>query len=116
MEDKHGMAAVECLWPRNAAPLFVGATIPHDHRAAAGPSLELVVRELVVLHLDRQPLGPRVHRWPLGDRPGTHHPADLEPQVKVMSGRLVLLDDEHTCRDATDRELLVPFDPRPRVA
>ena len=73
-------------------------------------AFEVVVRERVVLDLDREALDCRVHRRALRHRPGAHRPVDLEPDVEVVRRRLMLLDDKRAGDYAADRELLVAFD------
>ena len=68
--------------------------------------------QAVVLDLHGQPLGGGIERRPLGHGPGPHHPVDLQAQVVVVGGGLVLLDDEHAGAHAADRELLVALDAR----
>ena len=107
VEDEDRVAALQRLRPGNPAALLVAAPVPDDHAAASDPALELVVGDLVVLDLDREAFDRRVHRRALGYRPGAHRPVDLEPEVEVVGGRRVLLDDEDAGADAADRELLV---------
>src|SRR4051794_37789142 len=110
VQDEDAVAAFERLGPGDAAALLISAAVPHDHPALPVRALEIVVAQAVVLDLDGQALGGGVERRPLGDCPGPHHPVDLETQIEMVGGRLVLLDDEDTCADATDRELLVTLD------
>src|SRR3954462_11827011 len=110
VQDEDAVAALERLGPRDPAALLIGAAVPHDHTALAERALEVVVGQAVVLDLDGQALGGGIERRPLGHRPGPHDPADLQTQIEMVGGRLVLLDDEDTGADATDRELLVALD------
>src|SRR4051812_26887792 len=110
VEDEDRMTALQSLRPRHTATLLVATPVPDDHPAAADLALETVVGERVVLDLDREPLDGRIHRRPLGHCPGAHLAADLEPQVEVMRGGSMLLDDEDAGADPADRELLVALD------
>ena len=110
VEDEDGVAALERLRPGDPAALLVAAAVPDDHAAVSDRALEVVVGDRVVLDLDGEALDGRVHRRALRDRPGAHHPVDLEAQVEVVGGRGVLLDDEDAGADAADRELLVALD------
>lgn len=89
------MPALERLGPGDAAARLVRAAIPHDHAAVAERALEVVVAQAVILDLDGQALRGGIQRRALGHRPGPHHPLDLEAQVVVVRGRLVLLHDAH---------------------
>src|SRR6201999_1269139 len=108
--DEHRVAALERLRPGDPATLLVGAAVPDDHAALPRLAFEIVVGLLVVLDLHREPFLRRVHRGAFRHRPGAHHAVDLEPQVPVVGGRFVLLDDEDPGADPADRELLVAFD------
>ena len=48
----------------------------------------------MVLHLDRQALVVRVERGAAGDRPRLEHAVQLQAQVVVQPGGIVLLDHE----------------------
>src|SRR3954447_18208589 len=112
VEDEDGVAALQRFGPGDPPALLVGAAVPGLHPAAVELALEVVVGERVVADLDRQALYRRVHRGLLRHRPGAHHPVDLEPQVVMVRGRLVLLDDEDAGANAADGELLVALDLR----
>jgi hypothetical protein len=75
------------------------AAVPEHHRAAAVLALgdgafEIAVVERVVLDLDRQPAVVRVHGQAPGHRPGLEGPVELQTEVEVQAGGVVLLDDE----------------------
>ena len=75
------------------------AGVPDDHRPAAifafgDDALEVDIFERMVLGLDRQPLVGRVERGPFRHRPALQHVADLQPQIIVVGGRMVLVHDE----------------------
>ena len=75
------------------------AGVPDDHRPAAilalgDHALEVDIFERVVLGLDGEPLVGRIERRPLRHRPALQHVADLEPQIVVVGGRVMLVDDE----------------------
>ena len=112
MQDEDRVAAVERLRPGDAAALLVHAAVPHDHAAVTEPTLDVVVVQAVVLDFDGQALGGGIERRPLGHGPGPHDPVDLQAQVEVVGGRLMLLDDENPGTHATDRELFVTLDTR----
>ena len=115
VKHEHGVTTLQGLRPGYAAALFVGAAIPDDHRAGAGPPFEVVVANAVVLHLDRQALDRRVHRRTLGHGPRTHHPINLQTDIEMVGSGLVLLHNEHAGRDAADSELFVPLDLARRI-
>ena len=108
VQDEDGVAALQRLRPGDPAALLVGPAVPHDHVVA----LVVVVAHAVVLDLHGQALGGGIQRRPLGHGPGAHDAVDLQAQVVVVGGRLVLLDDEHPGAHAADRELLVALDAR----
>ena len=73
--------------------------VPDDHRAGAASAradlaFEFEVIERMVLDLDREPLLGRIGRRAFRDGPGLQDAVDLEPEVIVQRGRVVLLDDE----------------------
>ncbi len=75
------------------------ATIPnHDGAAAIFPlrdgSLEGVVFDRMIFHVDGEALLVRNETRAAGDRPALHHPVELEPQVIMQTPCGVLLDDE----------------------
>ncbi len=49
----------------------------------------------MVLRADRQALVGRVEAGPLGDRPALEHAVDLQSQIPVQPGGVVLLNHEH---------------------
>src|SRR3954451_14060115 len=107
VEDEDGVAALQRFGPGDPPALLVGAAVPGLHPAAVELALEVVVGERVVADLDRQALYRRVHRGLLRHRPRLHRPLDLQPQVEMVGGRLVLLDDEDAGADAAEGELLM---------
>src|SRR6201994_2072322 len=109
VEHEHGVAPFQRFRPRDPATLLVGAAIPDDHPATVGAALKVVVGQAVVLDLDGESLDRRIERRSLRDRPGAHDPVHLQPEVVVVRGGLVLLDDEDACRHSADRELFVSF-------
>src|SRR5215470_19209176 len=75
------------------------AAIPnHDGAAAILPlrdgSLEGVVFDRMIFHVDCKALLARHETRAAGDRPALHHPVELEPQVIMQAPRGVFLDDE----------------------
>src|SRR5262245_49968980 len=75
------------------------AAIPnHDGAAAILPlrdgSLEGVVFDRMIFHVDGKALLVRNETRAAGDRPALHHPVELEPQVIMQTPCGVLLDDE----------------------
>src|SRR5258708_22241836 len=75
------------------------AAIPnHDGAAAIFPprdgSLEGVVFDRMIFHVDCEALLVRNETRAAGDRPALHHPVELEPQVIMQTPCGVLLDDE----------------------
>ena len=77
----------------------IGAFVPHHHRPGAVLALfehafEVAILQGVVGRGHRQALQMRIERRTLGDRPGRHHAADLEAEIVVQGGCLVLVDDK----------------------
>src|SRR6516225_7488149 len=75
------------------------AAIPnHDGAAAILPlrdgSLEGVVFDRMIFHMDGKALLVRNEARAAGDRPALHHPVELEPQIIMQTPRGVFLDDE----------------------
>src|SRR5262249_55240949 len=75
------------------------AAVPNHDGAAAilslrDGSLECVVFDRMIFHVDRKPLLVRNEARAAGDRPALHHAVDLDPQGVVPTPRGVLLDDE----------------------
>src|SRR5215831_1193499 len=75
------------------------AAIPnHDGAAAILPlrdgSLEGVVFDRMIFHVDCKALLARHEARAAGDRPALHHPVELEPQIVVQAPGGVFLDDE----------------------
>src|SRR5262245_26947890 len=75
------------------------AAVPDQHSAAAvlslrDGSLEFVVLDRVVLHLDRETLLARHEARAARHGPALHHAVELEPQVVMQPARRMLLDDE----------------------
>ena len=75
------------------------AAVPRDHRAGAVVAVrddrfEVHVLERVVLDLDREALVIGVHRRRLRDRPRAQHAVDLDAEVPVHAGGVVLVHDE----------------------
>src|SRR5215467_12853643 len=75
------------------------AAIPdHDGAAAIFPlrdgSLEGVVFDRMIFHVDGKAFFARHETRAAGDRPTLHHPVELEPQVIMQTPGGVLLDDE----------------------
>src|SRR5499426_4243161 len=75
------------------------AAIPNHDGAAAilslrDGSLECVVFDRMIFHVDRKPLLVRNEARAAGDRPALHHAVELESQVVVQTPRGVFLDDE----------------------
>ena len=76
-----------------------GAAVPHHHGAAAifalgDGALEGGVGEGMVLGAHGEALVVRVEARPVRHRPALEHPVQLQPQVPVKPGRVVLLDHE----------------------
>ena len=59
--------------------------------------------------LHGQALDSGIEGGPLWHSPGDHDAVDLEPQVVVVGGRRVFLDDEDAGADPANRELLMPL-------
>src|SRR5690606_14341808 len=57
-------------------------------------TLEVDVLQRMVLGFHRQPLVGGVERRPLRHRPAFQYAAEFEPQVVMVGGRVVLVDDE----------------------
>ena len=75
------------------------AAVPQHDRAAAILTLgdrpfEVAIIERMIFDLDRKPLVMRVERRPFGHSPGFENAIQLEPQIVVQAGGVVLLDDE----------------------
>jgi hypothetical protein len=75
------------------------AAIPELDGAAAifslgDRSFEVSVSEGVIFHLDRKALVVRIERRPLRHCPGFEDAVELEPQIVVQPGGVVLLNDE----------------------
>ena len=86
---------VELAWRHGV----VRAAVPDDAVAGAvlavgDAALEVAVGERVVLGLDGEPLLRRIVTRSLGAGPAGEHPVDLEPQVVVKTGRIVLVHHE----------------------
>ena len=78
---------------------FPEAAIPQLHGAAAilvvrDGAFEIAVIQRVILDLDRQPLVVGIERRPPGHRPGLEDAVELQPQIVMQPGRVVLLDHE----------------------
>src|SRR6202171_1830456 len=92
VEDDHDFAVGPVLD-------VVSAAVPDQNLARAvvagrDVAMKVDVVERVVLHVDREVIGLRVHGNALRDRPGDEHAIVLEPEVPVQPPRVVLLDDE----------------------
>src|SRR5262245_66679560 len=75
------------------------AAVPDQHSAAAvlslrDGSLEFVVLDRVILHLDRETLLARNQARAARHGPALHHAIELEPQVVMQPARRMLLNDE----------------------
>src|SRR5262245_46566781 len=75
------------------------AAVPNHDGAAAilsprDGSLECVVFDRMIFHVDGKALLVRNEARAAGDRPTLHHAVELEPQVVVQTPRGVFLDDE----------------------
>src|SRR6185437_6679251 len=75
-----------------------GAAIPQHHRAAAilplrNDAFELAVFERVILDMHREAFYLGVEARPLGDRPTLEHAVELEAEIVMEPGRVVLLDE-----------------------
>src|SRR6266481_1031643 len=75
------------------------AAVPnHDGTAAIlsprDGSLECVVFDRMIFHVDRKALFVRNKARAAGDRPALHHAVELEPQIIVQAPGGVFLDDE----------------------
>ena len=80
-----------------------GALVPDDHLAGAvllrrDRALERVVRDRVVLDVNRHAPVVRVEARPLRHRPALHRAVELEAEVVVQPRRPVLLHDERARR------------------
>jgi hypothetical protein len=104
------VAALQRLGPGDPPSLLIAAAIPDNHGTAVELALEVVVGNRVILDLDGEPFDRRIQRGALRHSPRAHLPFDLQAQVEVVGGRLVLLDDEGAGADAADRELLMALD------
>src|SRR6266436_6650380 len=75
------------------------AAVPNHDGAAAilsprDGSLECVVFDRMIFHVDGKALLVRNEARAAGDRPALHHAVELEPQVIMQTPCGVLLDDE----------------------
>src|SRR5690606_31034669 len=57
-------------------------------------ALEAAIGHRVVLGADRQPLFAGIERGPLGNGPADQHAVDLEAEIVVQAGSIVLLHDK----------------------
>ncbi len=76
-----------------------GPQVPQHHRSAAifalgDDPLEIAIVERMILGTHGEAVFARVQARPLGHGPAFQHPVELEPEVPVQPGRLVLLHDE----------------------
>ena len=69
-------------------------TVPPPYSPLRDGALEVAVVERMVLGPHRQALVVGIEARPLGHRPALEHAVQLEPEVPVQPGRVVLLDDE----------------------
>ena len=72
--------------------------------------------ERMILDLDRQPLVMGVERRPLGHSPGFENAIQLEPQIIVQAGGIVLLDHEPATGCGLDSVLAAWLPSLPEVA
>src|ERR1700732_3693392 len=78
---------------------FPIAAVPELHGAATilvlgNGAFEIAVIKRMVFDFHCQPLVARIERGPPGDRPGFEDAAELQPEIVVQPGRVVLLDHE----------------------
>ena len=78
---------------------FPGAAIPQHDGAAAilvvrDGAFEIAVVQRVILDLDREPLVVRIERGSSRHRPGFEDAVELQPQIVMQPGRVMLLDHE----------------------
>ena len=78
---------------------FPDAAIPQHDGAAAilvvrDGAFEIAVVQRVILDLDRQPLVVRIERGSSRHRPGFEDAVELQPQIVMQPGRVMLLDHE----------------------
>ena len=75
------------------------AAIPQHDGAAAilafgNGAFEIAIVQRVILDLDRQPLVGGIERWTARHGPGFEDAIELEPEIVVQAGRVMLLDHE----------------------
>ena len=97
--------------------------VPQHDRAAAILTLgnrpfEVAVIERMIFDLDRKPLVMGIERRPFGDSPGFENAIQLEPQIVVEAGGVVLLNDESATGRGLDSVLAawLPRLPKSRFA
>jgi hypothetical protein len=76
-----------------------GSRIPDDHGSAAvfpggDQTLEVDIIDGVVFGRDCEPLVCRVERGPLGNSPTLEHTIEFEPEIVMVGGGVMLVNDE----------------------
>ncbi len=99
VQDEMQMPFLQCLARVLAGDRLPGAVIPQHHRPAAiflfgNRTLEIAISERVILGPHRQPLVLGIETWPLRHRPAFQDTVQLQPEIIMEAGGVMLLDDE----------------------